>query len=47
MAHVVVIYNNVPDRSLLAQDLKSELGLLQVADGVAANEKEKRSKTKN
>ncbi len=36
MAHVVVIYNNVPDRSLLAQDLKSELGLLQVADGVAA-----------
>jgi D-alanine-D-alanine ligase len=36
MAHVVVIYNNVPDRSLLAQDLKSELGLLHAADGVAA-----------
>lgn len=36
MAHIVVIYNNVPDRSLLSQDLKSELEVLQVAEGVAA-----------
>lgn len=35
MAHLVVIYNSVPDRSSLTHDLKSELDLLQVAEGVA------------
>ncbi len=35
MAHFVVIYNSVPDRYSLSHDLKSELGLLQVAQGVA------------
>lgn len=35
MAHLVVIYNSVPDRNSLTHDLKSELGVLQVAEGVA------------
>ncbi|MDW8466196.1 MAG: hypothetical protein RML35_08490 [Chloroherpetonaceae bacterium] len=36
MAHIVVIYNSVPDRNALTHDLRSELGVLQVAEGVAA-----------
>ncbi|MFN3385193.1 MAG: D-alanine--D-alanine ligase [Candidatus Thermochlorobacter sp.] len=35
MAHLAIIHNSVPDRHSLSHDLKSELGLLQVAEGVA------------
>jgi D-alanine-D-alanine ligase len=41
MSHIAVIYNSVPDRSSITHDLKSELGLLQVAEGVADALREK------
>jgi D-alanine-D-alanine ligase len=34
--HLVVIYNAVPDRSSLAADLKSEMGVMEAASGVVA-----------
>ncbi|MDX2130035.1 MAG: ATP-grasp domain-containing protein [Chloroherpetonaceae bacterium] len=37
MKHILVIYNAVPDRSSLSRDLKSEMGLMEVAAGIVGS----------